>query len=68
MDKNKIMVFEGVGFFKDKNMVFVMNVEGKSEEIFMKNVIIVIGFKLNYFLGMELDKKWIIIFMEVLSF
>lgn len=67
MDKNNIIVYQGVGLFVDKIMVVIIDGEGNKMMILIKNMIIVIGFKLNFFLGMESDKDCIIIFIEVLK-
>ena len=48
MDKNKIEVLEGIGSFKDKNIVIVQSGKNK-EEIEGKNIIIATGSKPNYF-------------------
>ncbi len=66
MDKNKIEVLEGIGSFKDKNIVIVQSGKNK-EEIEGKNIIIATGSKPNYFPGMEPDKKRIITSTEALS-
>ncbi|MAO32789.1 MAG: dihydrolipoyl dehydrogenase [Crocinitomicaceae bacterium] len=66
MDKNKIEVLEGIGSFKDKNIVIVQSGKNK-KEIEGKNIIIATGSKPNYFPGMEPDKKRIITSTEALS-
>lgn len=66
MDKNKIDVYQGIGSFKDKNIVIVTSQNGNLE-ISGKNIIIATGSKPNFFPGMEPDKKRIITSTEALK-
>ena len=67
MDKNKIDVHIGLGSFIDKNNLKVTAADGKETNIQGKNIIIATGSKLNYFPGMEPDKKRIITSTEALE-
>ena len=67
MDKNKIKVFEGMGSFVDATHVAVTKVDGTSETIEGKNIIIATGSKPSSLPFIQLDKERIITSTEALK-
>jgi dihydrolipoamide dehydrogenase len=67
MDKNKIKVFEGMGSFVDATHVAVTKVDGTSETIEGKNIIIATGSKPSSLAFIQLDKERIITSTEALK-
>ncbi|MFD2147698.1 dihydrolipoyl dehydrogenase [Mucilaginibacter antarcticus] len=65
--KNKIDGYQGVGSFKDKNTVTITKVDGTTQEITGKNVIIATGSKPSSLPFIKLDKKRIITSTEALN-
>jgi dihydrolipoamide dehydrogenase len=65
--KNKIDSFEGVGSFVDKNTVKITKVDGTTETITAKNVIIASGSKPTVLPFLNIDKKRIITSTEALN-
>jgi dihydrolipoamide dehydrogenase len=60
MDKNKITVFEGLGSFEDATHVKVTKIDGSSEIIQGKNIIIATGSKPSSLPFITLDKERVI--------
>ncbi len=67
MDKNKITVFTGIGSFVDATHVAIANVDGTSETIESKNIIIATGSKPSSLPFIKLDKERIITSTEALK-
>ncbi|WP_396181367.1 dihydrolipoyl dehydrogenase [Flavobacterium sp.] len=67
MDKNKVTVFEGVGAFESATSVKVTKVDGSSEIIESKNIIIATGSKPSNLPFIKLDKDRIITSTEALK-
>lgn len=67
MKKNKITTYQGVGSFKDKNTVVVSKIDGSSEEITAKNIIIATGSKPTELPFLKPDGKRIITSTEALN-
>jgi dihydrolipoamide dehydrogenase len=65
MDKNKVTVYHGLGYFVDANTIQISGEQ--NTQITGKNIIIATGSKPNYFPGMEPDKKRIITSTEALN-
>lgn len=68
MDKNKITVFNGIGSFTDANHVAIAKVDGTSETIEAKNIIIATGSKPSNLPFITLDKERIVTSTEALKF
>jgi len=67
MDKNKITVFTGLGSFVDATHVAITKVDGTSETIEGKNIIIATGSKPSSLPFIKLDKERIITSTEALK-
>ncbi|PWA04003.1 dihydrolipoyl dehydrogenase [Flavobacterium psychrotolerans] len=67
MDKNKITVFEGLGSFVDATHVAVAKVDGTSETLEAKNIIIATGSKPSSLPFIKIDKERIITSTEALK-
>jgi dihydrolipoamide dehydrogenase len=67
MDKNKITVFEGKGLFIDATHVAVEKVDGTSETLEAKNIIIATGSKPSSLPFIKIDKERIITSTEALK-
>jgi dihydrolipoamide dehydrogenase len=67
MDKNKITVFEGMGSFVDATHVAVAKVDGTSETLEAKNIIIATGSKPSSLPFIKIDKERIITSTEALK-
>ncbi|WP_044173707.1 dihydrolipoyl dehydrogenase [Flectobacillus major] len=67
MKKNKITVYNGLGSFVDKNTVNVAKLDGTSEQITGKNVIIATGSKPTVLPFIPVDKKRVITSTEALN-
>ena len=67
MDKNKITVFEGMGTFVDATHVAVAKVDGTSETLEAKNIIIATGSKPSSLPFIKIDKERIITSTEALK-
>ena len=67
MDKNKVIVFEGVGSFESATSVKVTKADGSSEVIESKNIIIATGSKPSSLPFIKLDKDRIITSTEALK-
>ncbi len=67
MDKNKIVVHEGLGSFKDATHVNIKKNDGKTETIEAKNIIIATGSKPSTLPFIKLDKERIITSTEALK-
>lgn len=67
MDKNKITVLEGLGSFVDATHVAIAKVDGTSETIEAKNIIIATGSKPSSLPFITLDKERIITSTEALK-
>ncbi|WP_396148408.1 dihydrolipoyl dehydrogenase [Flavobacterium sp.] len=67
MDKNKVTVFEGLGSFETATSVKVSKVDGTSEIIESKNIIIATGSKPSNLPFIKLDKDRIITSTEALK-
>ena len=65
--KNKIIAYQGVGSFKDKNTISIKKPDGSVEEITGKNIIIATGSKPSSLPFIQIDKKRIITSTEALS-
>ena len=65
--KNKVVSYQGVGSFVDKNTIKISKENGESETITAKNVIIATGSKPFTLPSIELDKKRIITSTEALN-
>jgi dihydrolipoamide dehydrogenase len=65
--KNKIDSFEGIGSFVDKNTIKVAKVDGTTETITAKNVVIASGSKPTALPFLPIDKKRIITSTEALN-
>ncbi|WP_316791214.1 dihydrolipoyl dehydrogenase [Pedobacter frigoris] len=65
--KNKIDSFEGVGSFVDKNTIKVTKLDGSTETVTAKNVIIASGSKPTALPFLPIDKKRIITSTEALN-
>ena len=67
MDKNKITVFKGIGSFVDATHVAIAKVDGTSETIESKNIIIATGSKPASLPFIQIDKERIITSTEALK-
>jgi len=67
MKKNKIEVHHGLGSFKDKNTISVIDEKGKITELSTDNVIIATGSKPSSLPFIKLDKKRVITSTEALE-
>lgn len=67
MDKNKVTVLEGVGSFEDATHVKVTKVDGSSEVVEAKNIIIATGSKPSSLPFIKLDKERVITSTEALK-
>lgn len=65
--KNKVTSYQGIGSFVDKNTIKVSKVDGSSENITAKNVIIATGSKPTELPFLKTDKKRIITSTEALN-
>ncbi|MBC7641572.1 MAG: dihydrolipoyl dehydrogenase, partial [Flavobacterium sp.] len=67
MDKNKITVFNGIGSFVDATHIAIAKIDGTSETIEGKNIIIATGSKPSVLPFIKLDKQRIITSTEALK-
>ena len=67
MKKNKITTYNGLGSFVDKNTIKVTKVDGTSEDLTAKNVIIATGSKPTALPFIPVDKKRVITSTEALN-
>ena len=67
MDKNKITVFEGLGYFVDATHVAVAKADGTIETLEAKNIIIATGSKPSSLPFIKIDKERIITSTEALK-
>lgn len=67
MKKNKVAEYNGIGSFVDKNTVRITKVDGTTEDIGAKNVIIATGSKPTVLPFIPVDKKRVITSTEALE-
>ncbi len=67
MDKNKIIVFEGIAAFETEKLIVITDRNGKNQTITGKNIIIATGSKPSELPCIRIDKKRIISSTEALS-
>jgi len=67
MDKNKIVVYKGLGSFVDATTINITKEDGTSEKIEAKNVIIATGSKPSSLPFINIDKRRVITSTEALS-
>ncbi len=65
--KNKVTAFQGLGSFIDKNTISIKKVDGSTEQITAKNVVIATGSKPTELPFIKVDKKRIITSTEALN-